>query len=190
MNEDEPACKAIADMLLMAGQIEPKKSHSTLASRAKSLMFRRLREENPLLPGNLFRRSEASRSMTFVPQPRRSWRARIPSPILQYSSTSAWLVADAARSRASTIRSFSSARNSGYSSTVGRSSAMASRCTTTEEGRETDGIFSGQHQSMLPLRKKKWLRQPVVRLIDGDSVGPPEESAKYQRDSAPWARLI
>jgi hypothetical protein len=55
---------------------------------AKARMYLRLRGENPEVPGNRSRRSADNLSMTRVPQPSASWRARISAPIAQYVLTS------------------------------------------------------------------------------------------------------
>ena len=54
---------------------------------AKALMYLRLRGEKPFMSGKASRRSEASRSITFAPQPARSCRSRIIRPMSQYSRT-------------------------------------------------------------------------------------------------------
>ena len=48
---------------------------------AKTFMYLRFRLENPRISGKASRRSADRRSMTYPPQPWRSWRSRISTPM-------------------------------------------------------------------------------------------------------------
>ena len=72
----------------------------------------RLAREKPFISGKAVRRSCASRSITFAPQPWACWRARMSQPICQYSPTSSRLTASVARCWAVWMRPFRSASQS------------------------------------------------------------------------------